>query len=644
MKRVFVLLALPMMASLLGCNAAVKSNLKFDTGNYAEAIPLYKQYLAENPKDLLAKARLAYSCYRTGRMDEALKETESIRRADDGNPEAALYLGEIMAASGDFMQAAVLFDRFRDASEPGREARAKWTAAILRSVAFRMEARAALENERKGIYPERVPGRLIWAYYRDTSGDGKAMAPFRKAMTDCAIRLCAAAGQPVEVVSRERMHAYVAEMGLDAQNGLYALDAYRLMALTGSEHGVYGNLGMASPVNGAFTRESFERTVLSVLSDTTKRGELDALLNAGPLSDFDKGVIRAGFDELRRIDAKIDEYRSTQEYTDYQKRLGDNYFKVQMTDILKVLAEKSGRMEPIDGFETLEKMFEQDERLLREAQQRPLERLREQREKIWKSLHKYLVQFAPPEALEAYAIQSQPIEDAPVWMTRAVSGLFRTPNDASLWTATRLPETPETLAGANRSLETFDWLTDVFSYSKAGESKAALSKRIAQAAGEAVRKGAVSTREAQEERTNGGGGGGGSCFAADTSVLMADGSSKRIVDVRIGDTVSAYDVQAGRITPAPVIGIRSGRGDYHYVVNGIRVVPPHPFYSAENRWIPIRDLREGQIVRISGSLSTIRSVVKMDSALKIHNIIVETHHNFFVSGDGKEFFLVKEGD
>lgn len=144
---------------------------------------------------------------------------------------------------------------------------------------------------------------------------------------------------------------------------------------------------------------------------------------------------------------------------------------------------------------------------------------------------------------------------------------------------------------------------------------------------------------------SGEGGGGGGCFAPDTLVLMADGSSKRILDVRIGDTVKAYDTKAGKKVDAKVIDTHSGVGDHHYIVNGnIRVTPPHPFYTQDNQWVKLADLKAGQDVRISSSFSKIETLKKMDTGFKIFNITVENYGNFYVSGDGKKFFLVKQGD
>jgi len=138
---------------------------------------------------------------------------------------------------------------------------------------------------------------------------------------------------------------------------------------------------------------------------------------------------------------------------------------------------------------------------------------------------------------------------------------------------------------------------------------------------------------------------GGGCFDPDTLVLMADGSSKRIIDIKVGDMVMAYDEKKQKKVAAEVLATKNGVGDHHYVINDeIRVTPPHPFYTADNRWVKIADLKAGQDVRISSSFSKIKTLKKYDNGFKIYNISVKDHQNFYVSGKGQEFFLVQQGN
>lgn len=135
----------------------------------------------------------------------------------------------------------------------------------------------------------------------------------------------------------------------------------------------------------------------------------------------------------------------------------------------------------------------------------------------------------------------------------------------------------------------------------------------------------------------------GACFAAETLVMMGDGSHKKIIDIKVGDTVKSYHLKTGKIMNTKVVRLRRGFAGYHYVINdGLKVTPPHPFCTPDNKWVRIKDLKKGQAVRVSSSVREISSIEHVIKGLPIYNIFVKDNHNFFVSGDGKDFFLVRE--
>lgn len=133
------------------------------------------------------------------------------------------------------------------------------------------------------------------------------------------------------------------------------------------------------------------------------------------------------------------------------------------------------------------------------------------------------------------------------------------------------------------------------------------------------------------------------CFACDTLVLMADNSLKRISDVQVGEMVLAYDVETGQTVSAEVTATKSGEADYYYLLNGnLKVTPPHPFFTAEGKWTKITDLKVGDKVRSPQGLVEITSIEKVNSGQRICNISIRHFHNFFVSANGKDFYLVQE--
>ena len=73
-----------------------------------------------------------------------------------------------------------------------------------------------------------------------------------------------------------------------------------------------------------------------------------------------------------------------------------------------------------------------------------------------------------------------------------------------------------------------------------------------------------------------------------------------------------------------------------------KVTPPHPFFTAEGEWTKITDLKVGDKVRSPQGLVEITSIEKVNSGQRICNISVRHFHNFFVSANGKDFYLVQE--
>jgi hypothetical protein len=148
----------------------------------------------------------------------------------------------------------------------------------------------------------------------------------------------------------------------------------------------------------------------------------------------------------------------------------------------------------------------------------------------------------------------------------------------------------------------------------------------------------------QDETGGGGGGGWWPCFACDTMVLMADNSVKYISDIQVGDMVQAFDVETGQTLTAEVTATDSGEADYYYLINGnLKVTPPHPFFTDEGQWVKITDLEVGNKIRSYQGLVEIISMEKINSGQRICNISVHGYNNFFVSANGKDFYLVKEG-
>ncbi|MEV1062944.1 RHS repeat-associated core domain-containing protein [Streptomyces sp. NPDC050263] len=187
---------------------------------------------------------------------------------------------------------------------------------------------------------------------------------------------------------------------------------------------------------------------------------------------------------------------------------------------------------------------------------------------------------------------------------------------------------------------------------KAGRS--AQSKGSA-GGGKAENKSGGSRSGSGKESDSGGGGEGGSCpvpnsFTPDTKVLMADGSSKPIKDVKAGDKVLATDPETGETTTQTVTAEILGKGVKHLVkvtidTDGkkgtktaeVTATDQHPFWVPELAdWIDATDLRPGQWLRTgAGTLVQITAVQRWTALdATVHNLTVSVVHTYYVlAGD-----------
>jgi predicted phage terminase large subunit-like protein len=89
------------------------------------------------------------------------------------------------------------------------------------------------------------------------------------------------------------------------------------------------------------------------------------------------------------------------------------------------------------------------------------------------------------------------------------------------------------------------------------------------------------------------------CMTGDTNVLMADGGTRKLKDVRSGDQVATYE--NGRITTSRINNWRSNGVDNVFTVktqsgNILQANERHPFlvdFSGERKWMRLKDLRPG---------------------------------------------------
>ncbi|MEV0148424.1 MULTISPECIES: Hint domain-containing protein [unclassified Nonomuraea] len=138
-------------------------------------------------------------------------------------------------------------------------------------------------------------------------------------------------------------------------------------------------------------------------------------------------------------------------------------------------------------------------------------------------------------------------------------------------------------------------------------------------------------------------------FAPGTKVLMADGGSKPIEDVKIGEQVVAADPSTGQVESRPVTALIVGQGSKQLVkltiaidsnhgdkTGMITATDNHPFWvPALHLWVRADQLRPGMWLKTSaGTYVQISAIKKWTAAQRVHNLTIDGLHTYHVlAGD-----------
>lgn len=126
-------------------------------------------------------------------------------------------------------------------------------------------------------------------------------------------------------------------------------------------------------------------------------------------------------------------------------------------------------------------------------------------------------------------------------------------------------------------------------------------------------------------------------FVPATLVFMADGTTKPIADVRVGEIVVAADPVTGERGPRRVTDTVVGDGVKELVdieIDGyvITATDRHPFWvDDEGRWVDAEDLRAGDVLLLaSGDTVTVDAVRERTEIRRVHNLTVDGIHTYYV--------------
>ncbi|MCC8250035.1 polymorphic toxin-type HINT domain-containing protein [Saccharothrix luteola] len=132
-------------------------------------------------------------------------------------------------------------------------------------------------------------------------------------------------------------------------------------------------------------------------------------------------------------------------------------------------------------------------------------------------------------------------------------------------------------------------------------------------------------------------------FVGETSVLMADGSTKPISEVRVGDRVKATDPETGETTDREVTAtfVHGDEGDALVTLTvtaqdgsqgTVEGTSWHPVWLVEEqRFVNLGDLKPGQhLSAADGSSPTITAVQSHSRQATVYDLTVDTVHTYYV--------------
>ncbi|MEU7998259.1 polymorphic toxin-type HINT domain-containing protein [Micromonospora sp. NPDC049060] len=148
--------------------------------------------------------------------------------------------------------------------------------------------------------------------------------------------------------------------------------------------------------------------------------------------------------------------------------------------------------------------------------------------------------------------------------------------------------------------------------------------------------GAVATRQGARTLASADDAVGGMCsFSGDTEVLMADGSTKPISEVQVGDVVVATDPESGEQGHRKVTHVWVHEDNLHALtVDGavLTTTEDHPFWNAtDGRWDRADSLDRGdRLQTASGGLVTVNSFSGTSTRGSAYNLTVDDIHTYHV--------------
>ena len=221
-----------------------QAKVKFDAQNYADAIPLFKEFLIENPNSVEARSRLGFAYLKTGRLDEAIAEFKTALKTEAGEPYSVLYLGLAYLNKGEIGKTIKTWQRYRNKKQPAVESEIKRQITLLQIAESQRLAKRALAEEKKLMPIEPKENTIAVSYFKDLSPD-QSLGPFQKGLA-AIVTTDLAKIKSLKVVERLRVQALLEEMALGQTGIIDERTAPRMGRLLGAKTFVVGSIRKGS--------------------------------------------------------------------------------------------------------------------------------------------------------------------------------------------------------------------------------------------------------------------------------------------------------------------------------------------------------------------------------------------------------------
>lgn len=113
----FVLFLLFNSFSLFGCTMMMKADMKMGFKQYQEAIPLYEDYLKNNPDSLEGTRKLGLAYFFSGRFDDAIEKFDRVLKKEPEDDIARLRIGQAFVNNGETGKAADVWAGYNSRSK-----------------------------------------------------------------------------------------------------------------------------------------------------------------------------------------------------------------------------------------------------------------------------------------------------------------------------------------------------------------------------------------------------------------------------------------------------------------------------------------------------------------------------------------------